>query len=141
MDNTGKRHSAAIALAVGVAAYVLASHARQTLLVEPESRLGQALDMSLLYVIVLLPGVIVGWLLRRSVLEWGFLCGLLSEATRLVLSVLLDWIQLSEHERAITSVGGDYFASVVYLSLPSAVLGAAGGAVGSVLDARWQRHA
>jgi hypothetical protein len=125
-------------MSVAIAAYVVVSYARQTILPDPQSELGRTLDITLLYVIILLPGVVVGWMLRRAVLEWGFLCGLLADTVR---SLFTAWIQLSDIPEGVEveGFGLSEFSGIVLHAVPSAVIAAAGAAVGYVFAIRWRR--
>jgi hypothetical protein len=140
MESVQRTRSPFLAVAVAIAAYIIASLARDQLLPVSESTLGRTLDVSLLYTVILLPGVIVGWMLRRGVLEWGFLAGLLSESLRQGLGAVLAWSQLPSGSEVV-GPGAAHIAAMVYTSLPSAVIGAAGGAVGLVLAKRAGRSA
>lgn len=138
MDSARTTRSPMLVLVLAVAAHLVASLLRDRLIPSSLSGLALSLDVSLLYLIVLMPGVIVGWMLRRNVLEWGFLAGLLSETSRQGLSMLLQWLELPPVPELNGPSPGD-LAALVYTSLPSAFIGAAGGAAGWVLAIRKAR--
>jgi len=134
---TSRRRSALVVVIGAALAYVVAMVARSIFVPDSvtETHLGRSLDISLLYAITLLPGIAVGSLCGRRVLELGFAAGALGE-------ILRAGAQLAV---AVTSTPDTVQMNVPWLStllgsliqaLPSGVLGAAGGAVGYVFYAR-----
>jgi hypothetical protein len=129
------RRSPALIVIAAAFAYVIASALRDQIPVESNaSMLVRSLDVSLLYVVILLPGVIVGWLLRRHVLVYGFLAGILGDTMRQAITAWLQWATLDAAPGG-AALGPDLWSVVTLMvtAIPAGVIGAAGGGVGYVL--------
>ena len=139
MEGTPLRRSPAPVILAAALAFVIASALRDQIRVDPgyASTLVRSLDVSLLYVVILLPGVIVGWLLRRRVLMWGFCAGMLGDILRQVITAWLRWSMLDvAPDTEVLGLDIQSLVSLVFMALPAGVISAAGGAVGYVLATR-----
>ena len=127
-----------VTVIIGAAlAYVVAMVARGFLV--PDSvvatHLARSLDVSLLYAITLLPGIVVGTLCGRRVLEFGFAAGALGEVLRAGSQMALAVMTTPETFQMDVPWLSTLLGSLIQ-ALPSGVLGAAGGAVGYVFRVR-----
>src|SRR5215469_15430832 len=86
----------------------------------------------LLFVIILSPGVLVGYFRPRRVLEMGFIAGVIADAAYRLGYLLHEAFIHS----AVASVPTSAYMDSLLDALPVGILSAAGGAVGYVLRVR-----
>src|SRR6266853_2382376 len=127
--NDGQRTVWPILLA-GAFLYAIASALRRYLL--PQS-FGGVPSEALLFLILLAPGAVVGYLRPRRVLEYGFIAGVIGDITYRLGDLLHTAVV---HGVAITSIPSFAVMGSVVGALPVGILSAAGGALGYVLRVR-----
>jgi len=123
--------SAFLAVTAASAVYVVAAFARRdgvsAALVQFD--MGRSVDISLLYLIILLPGVIVGRLHPRHCVILGFAAGYCGE---ILYSLALLFTQISGLSGAPGSFPvATFIVKTLVHSVPHGILAAAGGALGA----------
>jgi hypothetical protein len=122
-----RERSAWLLILLGACLYAMASTLRHSLL--PGSGLASE---GLLFLIVLSPGVLVGYFRPRRVLEMGFVAGVVADAAYQLGSLFHEALIHS----AVASVPTAAYTDSLLHALPAGILSAAGGAVGYVLRVR-----
>ena len=120
-----------LVLLAGVCVYVIASMLRRYVFAQS---LTGMLSEIFLFLILLAPGAVVGYLRPRRVLELGFVAGFVSDIAYRVCDLLSTAILVDAPLGTIPV--SSFMMGTLKGALPVGVLGAAGGALGYVLRVR-----
>lgn len=138
MQVTTNRISVFQAVLIGSLTYAVLAFFRKSLIahVRIETELVQVANATVLYLLILLPGIVVGRLCQRRSIALGFAAGITGEFLRNVIEIVVSIGSMSDRV-SVEWPDAAVWLSILLHSVPNGVLAAAGGAVGWA----WRQHA